>query len=183
MSSCLVVFRDHSYFFGCWRFLCKTWRFMPCSKNTICQFLPNVLRGYISIRIELHYCTKTKAVTFTSTSIGVLCFCVSFWKFVFKNLNLGLGYLYIMLSKTQMFQTNLSVFCLNLKNVILWLLQPSIIFLFKASLTCELIAVDFCNKANNFEIPVVTAYSYNSFNFLQCCCILFLTTDIAFLQQ
>ena len=52
MSSCVVVFRDHSYLFGCWWFLCKTWRFTPCPKNIFSKFLPNILRGYIQVSQE-----------------------------------------------------------------------------------------------------------------------------------
>ena len=60
MSSCVVEFRDHSYFFGCWWFLCKPWRFTPCLKNIVCKFLPIVSRGYISSLRRLRYSYKRK---------------------------------------------------------------------------------------------------------------------------
>jgi len=45
---------DHSYLFVCKWFLCKTWRFTPCSKNIVCKLPPNALRSYISSSWELH---------------------------------------------------------------------------------------------------------------------------------
>jgi len=79
---------------------------MPCPKNIFSKFLPNVLRGYISSRRELHYSKKSTAVTFPSTSLGMIFYFCIFWKFVFKNLNLGFGEMHIILSETEMLLPN-----------------------------------------------------------------------------
>ena len=116
MSSLVVEFRNHSYFYSCWWLLFRTWRFTLCPKNIVLKFLTNVLNCYISRPGRLRYYWKDKAATFSSKFVGVFFFILHFFKFVFKSLNLGFGELHIILSQTRISQPNWSALYLNLKD-------------------------------------------------------------------